>query len=735
MRSPYPFLLLTAATAADLPPFAWTEVSRDSGATFSPFSFAQVASFGPYLDAPTQPLRVVLASDSPWSFACSPHPRLPYPHVLLASRGNCTFLQKARSASSSGAALLIITDGLPGKYYPSFAAAPSGPLSAGQCDVDTRGFCFSVPASEVDLPHALAGWPSVCGGGRCASGLCALTGAPSSGDGARTACCVPDDNLVMGGGGGDGSLGIPPLLWLPAGAGTALGVAAGAARAGAPLLLRAGLRPVPSWDTSGLLMWALGVCAAAFASWGGAAAERRVWAAKAGYGGAAAGGAGGAAPPAALPSALEAAAGDTLSLTPRQALLLLAFASSFLLGLFLLLSLGVPIVWIVFAVFLLGAGSALASLVAAPLLSSAAPAWAASPREVSIPLPPLLSAWCGAGPSLSLRPPDVVAGALAGASVALWFALRHFPGAWVGQDFFGLLLCVHAVARVRLSSLRSAALLLWALFFYDVVMVFFTPYLFSGRSVMVDVATAGAPAPAPAGLPTPACYCRLHPEDASVCGPGETMPILFSVPRFGDWRGGAAMLGLGDIVVPAVALAVALRWDYTGGGRGGSGGGDARRGGSESGEDTVGLLVEGASGEGGAGSPRRRNGSAGAPGSSSDGGETVSLNSGAALVGALPSPGATPPLFPPRHAAGGPPLWAVGVCGYAVGLALAQLAVLWSGMGQPALLYLVPCVLLPVTALARARGELGRLWEGGLEVAAAPAGGGAAAVGVRGGLA
>lgn len=35
----------------------------------------------------------------------------------------------------------------------------------------------------------------------------------------------------------------------------------------------------------------------------------------------------------------------------------------------------------------------------------------------------------------------------------------------------------------------------------------------------------------------------------------------------------------------------------------------------------------------------------------------------------------------------------LGAVGYAVGLATADAAVMWSGMGQPALLYLVPCTL------------------------------------------
>ena len=52
------------------------------------------------------------------------------------------------------------------------------------------------------------------------------------------------------------------------------------------------------------------------------------------------------------------------------------------------------------------------------------------------------------------------------------------------------------------------------------------------------------------------------------------------------------------------------------------------------------------------------------------------------------------------------------VCGYAVGMALAIFASMVMHMGQPALLYLVPCTLFPFLSLAYSRGELQELWQG-----------------------
>jgi len=52
------------------------------------------------------------------------------------------------------------------------------------------------------------------------------------------------------------------------------------------------------------------------------------------------------------------------------------------------------------------------------------------------------------------------------------------------------------------------------------------------------------------------------------------------------------------------------------------------------------------------------------------------------------------------------------VCGYAVGLAMAILASVIMRMGQPALIYLVPCTLWLFLILAWRRGEVRTLWDG-----------------------
>jgi signal peptide peptidase-like protein 2B len=63
------------------------------------------------------------------------------------------------------------------------------------------------------------------------------------------------------------------------------------------------------------------------------------------------------------------------------------------------------------------------------------------------------------------------------------------------------------------------------------------------------------------------------------------------------------------------------------------------------------------------------------------------------------------------------PYWTVGILGYIVGLLLAFLAntfgfTIFEVRGQPALLYLVPCTLIPFTIMALIRGEFGAMWDG-----------------------
>jgi len=129
-----------------------------------------------------------------------------------------------------------------------------------------------------------------------------------------------------------------------------------------------------------------------------------------------------------------------------------------------------------------------------------------------------------------------------------WFVWRHSSWSWVLLDALALAMATLFLVTVRVPSLRVATALLCSFFVYDVFMVFVTPLLSGGRSVMVDVATAGKGSERPV-------------NEQCVRQVTERMPMLFQVPR-SDWLGGYSMLGLGDVVLPGMLVTFALRVDY-----------------------------------------------------------------------------------------------------------------------------------------------------------------------------
>lgn len=197
---------------------------------------------------------------------------------------------------------------------------------------------------------------------------------------------------------------------------------------------------------------------------------------------------------------------------------------------------------------------------------------------------------------------------------------------WIMQDLMGTCICISFLSTMRVNGLKVASVLLSLAFFYDVFMVFITPYLTQGHtSIMVHVATSGGP---PKAGPE---WCEKYPKDDNCMG-GDPLPMLLTMPRFGDYRGGSSLLGLGDIVLPGLLLALAARQD-----------------------EATKLM-----------------------------GHYSSVRGG----------------------------YFVPLCVlYAIGLAMADMAVHMTHAGQPALLYLVPCCCGGMMWLAWKKGELKKLWE------------------------
>ncbi|GMP70258.1 hypothetical protein CsSME_00029191 [Camellia sinensis var. sinensis] len=135
-------------------------------------------------------------------------------------------------------------------------------------------------------------------------------------------------------------------------------------------------------------------------------------------------------------------------------------------------------------------------------------------------------------------------------------------GHWILNNLLGISLCITFVSHVRLPNIKICAMLLGCLFLYDIFWVFYSERFF-GANVMVSVATQQASNP-------------VHTVANSLNLPGLQLitkklelPVKIVFPRnlFGGMVPGSSavdymMLGLGDMAIPAMLLALVLCFDH-----------------------------------------------------------------------------------------------------------------------------------------------------------------------------
>ena len=150
---------------------------------------------------------------------------------------------------------------------------------------------------------------------------------------------------------------------------------------------------------------------------------------------------------------------------------------------------------------------------------------------------------------VELTVPEAVAGAAAAAGCA-WYGLKKH---WLANNTLGLAFSLTGIEHLSLGSVSTGAILLGGLFVYDVFWVFCTP-------VMVTVAKSFD---APIKLLFPRSLAAARGVvTAAAAGAAASSKKTAS--------GGApfSMLGLGDIVIPGIFVALLLRFDRSPG-RGG----------------------------------------------------------------------------------------------------------------------------------------------------------------------
>lgn len=123
--------------------------------------------------------------------------------------------------------------------------------------------------------------------------------------------------------------------------------------------------------------------------------------------------------------------------------------------------------------------------------------------------------------SIQLTLSELIAG-IPASFFCVWYVVKKH---WLANNILGLAFSIQGIEMLSLGSFKIGAILLAGLFIYDIFWVFFTP-------VMVSVAKS---------------------FDA---------PIKLIFPT-GDVSKPFSMLGLGDIVIPGIFVALALRFDVS----------------------------------------------------------------------------------------------------------------------------------------------------------------------------
>uniref|UniRef100_K3WDH0 PA domain-containing protein n=1 Tax=Globisporangium ultimum (strain ATCC 200006 / CBS 805.95 / DAOM BR144) TaxID=431595 RepID=K3WDH0_GLOUD len=485
--------------------------------------------------------------------------------LLLDRGGNCSFVDKAIAAQDARASLVIVRDTILGAYV---SAAQRG-TQAYDCGLGTGSVTSNasfplISASammrsedEVEQVEACTSAPT------CATRTCVLTGAydplslQSSHSSSRhyQVCCFVSQMVRMneedGRAGSSASRVRIPAVFLSFQDAETLTQHLVATPTGALFAHAFHVNESP-WNASMLLSWLLGVCVVLGAAYRSCRTERSFSYENVALSLADALGKSDAAQEEQGNGYVRIGDGDEDDQEERQyagdegryelsgmhALYFLLGASSVLLLLFY-----VNLVLVVNILFAVGASVAMADVLVLPLFTTVLPAASNKVRVASSYAVAALIALC-------------------------WFLERTSTSLWPLQDLLGICLCFAFLDTIRIPSLRVATLLLSVACVYDVFFVYVSPFVF-GSNVMVDVATGAVGS---GGSASTHHEQRLAAEDTIAVHhdhyQGDVMPMVLRIPLmsllpdYGVEKGGYALLGLGDLILPGLLLSFCIRYDY-----------------------------------------------------------------------------------------------------------------------------------------------------------------------------
>ena len=225
---------------------------------------------------------------------------------------------------------------------------------------------------------------------------------------------------------------------------------------------------------------------------------------------------------------------------------------------------------------------------------------------------------------------------------------------YIAHDILGCAMCITLIGILRFPSLKIAFLSLCLLVVYDIFWVFYSEYFFNAN-VMTTVATKQA------SNPVQSFGSHYNIQTLKALKPTVELPMKLMVPAEGSHY---SMLGLGDIALPGLLVALALRSDK--------------------------LLKQEL---------------------------PTAVESGKFdNLGLLPDLGQN--KFPKNIKVGEFYFFELSLAGYFFGMIMAFYANKVTKLAQPALIYLVPGVLIPFVLRAFQKGKLAEVWAGPKQEAA-----------------
>lgn len=280
-------------------------------------------------------------------------------------------------------------------------------------------------------------------------------------------------------------------------------------------------------------------------------------------------------------------------------------------------------------------------------------------------------------------------------------------GNWICHNILCVALCILFLHTLRFPSLKIATLCLCLLLVYDAFWVFYSERFFT-KNVMVEVATKQATNPLhdlAAAVDAPTAILSLLPKTME-------LPLKLLFPAALWFAQGVQhsarrmmMLGLGDICLPGALVAFALRADLeihhiqSG-----------QRKEDERNDIELSIAfnsrVEVSSAEGERLLIKEDN--------SNSTRNSYASNHNSPSRSPLTSPRgrASKPYIADEESKPASRIFEYSLASYLIGLTMAFLGNFYSGHAQPALIYLVPCVLLAVVGRAYAVEQLLAVWNG-----------------------